>query len=127
MGWAYGTDANGREIGYGVVAVCDQYTCSEVIDRGLGYRCGPLGCEADDEPGCGDFFCGEHLFMDSREGDGAGLCAACIETYGPDPFYENEEIAALAPHQGERTHTPANENEIAAAGAAGSPDPERDA
>jgi len=59
MGWAYcGTDDYGREIGYGIGATCDQRGCDEVIDRGLGYVCGPM--HGGDEGGCGRYFCGEH-------------------------------------------------------------------
>ena len=78
MGWAYcGKDDLGREIGYGIVATCDQPGCNEVIDRGLGCVCGgdrtrdgefaPMHGAADG--GCGRYFCGEHLgFVGPRGG-----------------------------------------------------------
>jgi hypothetical protein len=78
MGWAFGTDGNGRDVGYGVEAECDHPECHEKIDRGLAHRCGPLGCETDDDtPGCGGFFCGLHLFLAAEE----WLCGACCERW----------------------------------------------
>lgn len=60
MGWAYcGTDHRGREIGYGVQATCDKRGCDVVINRGLGYCCGPM--HNGDEGGCGRYFCDPHL------------------------------------------------------------------
>ena len=60
MGWAYcGKDNRGREIGYGIQATCDQRGCDEVINRGLGYCCGPM--HNGDEGGCGGYYCDEHL------------------------------------------------------------------
>lgn len=60
MGWAYcGKDDRGREIGYAIVAICDQRGCGVVIDRGLGYCCGKMHGGGDG--GCGRYFCGEHL------------------------------------------------------------------
>ena len=63
MGWAYcGKDDYGREIGYGISATCDKKRCDEVIDRGLGYCCGPMhGPQGANEGGCGRYFCGDHL------------------------------------------------------------------
>lgn len=80
MGWAYGIDENGREVGYGVTAVCDQDGCDAVIDRGLAYRCGAIG----EDEGCGFHFCGEHLFyvLDKRDDKPHGpLCAVCVEAW----------------------------------------------
>lgn len=60
MGWAFcGKDQRGREIGYGIVASCDQKGCNEIIDRGLGYCCGSM--HNGDEGGCGRYFCEKHL------------------------------------------------------------------
>lgn len=89
MGWAYGIDDNGREIGYSVAATCDQDGCDAQIDRGLAYRCGELHCEADDTmPGCGGYFCGDHLYIACRTyvtgDDLLSLCRACAEQW-PDP------------------------------------------
>ena len=68
MGWAYcGKDDWGREIGYAIEATCDKKGCDEVIDRGLGYVCGPM--HGGDEGGCGRYFCGDHLsFVGERGG-----------------------------------------------------------
>jgi hypothetical protein len=61
MGWAFcGTDDSGREIGYGVVATCDSPGCEAVIDRGLGYVCGPMHLSS--EWGCAKYFCEKHRY-----------------------------------------------------------------
>jgi hypothetical protein len=59
MGWAYGINREGRRVGYGVRATCDQRGCHARIDRGLAYVCG--GMHDGDEHGCGRYFCGNHL------------------------------------------------------------------
>lgn len=69
MGWSIGFDEHWqRDIGYGVPAYCDHPQCVEKIDRGLSFVCGgePYG----GEKGCGLYFCGKHLGVDSR-------CARC--------------------------------------------------
>ena len=67
MGWAYcGKDDRGREIGYGIIATCDQRGCDTVIDRGLGYCCGPM--HGGEEGGCGRYFCGTHLGVVGERG-----------------------------------------------------------
>jgi hypothetical protein len=66
MGWAVGY-SNGRDIGYGVPAICDHPDCDEPIDRGLGYICGWGQFDHDD--GCGLYFCPEH--------GGGTLCERC--------------------------------------------------
>lgn len=77
MGWEIG-EFDGRDIGYGVPAICDKPGCKAEIDRGLSYVCGsdPYGGEF----GCGMFFCGEHLLY--REPKGSGryiqLCPRCF-------------------------------------------------
>ncbi len=73
MGWGYGIE-NGREIGYTVLADCDEPGCSTRIDRGLGYRCGGARNLREDH-GCGNFFCADHRFAD--------LCKKC-EAAQPD-------------------------------------------
>lgn len=89
MGWGHGADANGREIGYTVAAVCDDDECAVAINRGLAFRCGSLGTEVDSTlPGCGGYFCARHLFMPpilKRIIPGGGLCGPCFER-------ENEEL-----------------------------------
>lgn len=79
MGWAVGKH-NGRDIGYGVPALCDAPGCNEMIDRGLAYVC----CDQQPyggEKGCGLFFCAKH--SDSR-----GRCSRCRNyrtPYQPKP------------------------------------------
>ena len=79
MSWAVGYDTRwGRDIGYGVPALCDQPDCGETIDRGLGYVCGgePYG----GEHGCGLFFCDTHLY---GGGPATQQCDRCVA--GPSP------------------------------------------
>ncbi len=76
MGWSIGYDSHWeRDVGYGVPAMCDYPSCDAEIDRGLAYVCGyePHGGDR----GCGLFFCGEHLGVDS-------LCDRCVK--GLEPF-----------------------------------------
>lgn len=92
MSWALGVDGNNREIGYGVRAPCDAYGCTHVIDRGLAFRCGDLGCETDETlPGCGNYFCGHHLYPDRRAEIGTGFCKLCLAAVGPDDDEEEED------------------------------------
>jgi hypothetical protein len=78
MGWAYGLNATGREIGYSIEATCDESGCTEEIDRGLAYVCG--GMHDGGEHGCGGYFCGHHLFVTCPPVDRTGLlCARCID------------------------------------------------
>ncbi len=57
MGWSYGKNSDGREIGYSVQATCDQEGCSEKIDRGLAYACG-------NEHGGGEYYCDRYFCYD---------------------------------------------------------------
>lgn len=59
MSWAYG-ELNGREVGYGIEATCDEPGCNVRIDRGLDYRCG-FHFKSDIDSGCGRYFCYNHL------------------------------------------------------------------
>lgn len=74
MGWA-GPSPNqdGRMVGYGQPAVCDEPGCSAEIDRGLAYVCGGMH---DSQPpdGCGRYFCYAHLSL----GSGAQKCPTCL-------------------------------------------------
>ena len=86
MGWAVGVD-RGRDIGYGVPAVCDHPDCNKKIDRGLAYVCGgePYGGNA----GCGLFFCDEHMWY--HDETGIPLCERCYsekEPFEPKPDVE---------------------------------------
>lgn len=74
MGWAHGIDKNGREVGYGVVDTCHHPECKREVDRGLGCRCGGVS-NLHDDYGCGDFFCGKHLFFGKED----QLCPACFK------------------------------------------------
>lgn len=70
MGYSIGTGENGRDIGYGVIAICDKPGCDEKIDRGMSYCCG--GYVGDH--GCGLYFCTKHLqFVDVREPEERGV------------------------------------------------------
>ena len=80
MGWSYGVNGEGREVGYSVSATCDQEGCYKEIDRGLAYVCGDM--HDGGEYGCGDYFCYEHLFM-TEVGQ---LCEKCM-----DNFYKEED------------------------------------
>ena len=79
MGWAGPMpNARGREVGYAVEAVCDLDGCDAKIDRGLAYVCGDM--HDGGEHGCGDYFCGAHLFFGAPE----QLCEACLKTYSAE-------------------------------------------
>lgn len=89
MGWATGTNSEGREIGYLIEATCDASSCEEKIDRGLAYACGE---EHDGgEHGCGHYFCGAHLHVATQdrivrrvalpENRSPTLCERCVEAW----------------------------------------------
>lgn len=93
MSWSVGEHA-GRDIGYGVPAICDHPDCTEAIDRGLGYVCG--GAAYGGDYGCGRFFCeAHHLYTylgDGEEDDDssyefyAEVCERCARDEPPfDP------------------------------------------
>jgi hypothetical protein len=72
MGWAFGLNHRGEEIGYGVEAFCMAVGCEAEIDKGLAFCCGGLqGVEGF--YGCGAYFCDHHLFFGHNE----QLCEAC--------------------------------------------------
>lgn len=75
MGWAFGHNNNGREIGYGVEAKCDWPECDEDILRGVGECCGGLdgtqNAGMDGEAYCGGFFCEKHMTFD--------VCLKCVK------------------------------------------------
>ena len=88
MGWQVGYDPKwGRDIGYGVPAICDRPRCGEKIDRGLSYVCGsePYG----GEKGCGLYFCERHLTGTRTVGDSwVHVCGRCDKNrppYQPTP------------------------------------------
>lgn len=85
MGWSHcGTDEDGRDIGYGIQAVCDEEGCDKEIDRGLAYVCGDM--HGGSQWGCGRYFCGKHLFM----GPPGQMCDACYEAYAATESEEEE-------------------------------------
>ena len=80
MGWGSGTNAQGRPIGYAVIALCDTRGCLAPIDRGLSYACG--GEHDGGEHGCGGYFCGEHLLIGwsrDEETSYGQVCASCLD------------------------------------------------
>lgn len=77
MGWGYGINNEGREIGYGVKATCDEDGCEEDIDRGVSYVCG--GEHDGGEDGCGGYFCESHLFHAMPPDGRRQLCNACFD------------------------------------------------
>lgn len=90
MGWAFGQNNRGEEVGYGILDVCFEPLCAAKIDRGLAYCCGGLTSSAfgGTGPGCGQYFCGEHLYYveyppwHDPEVDGhPALCGACSERW----------------------------------------------
>jgi hypothetical protein len=78
MGWSIGYDSGWeRDIGYGVIAVCDYPGCDDRIDRGLSHVCG------------GEPYGGEHLsYKDTDDGQSVQLCDRCCdddEPFNPKP------------------------------------------
>lgn len=82
MGWSYGF-VNGRDVGYGVPAICDLPGCDKEIDRGLAFICG--GDIGGGEHGCGLFFCGTHLLFCNIENEYGErppqLCDVCLVNF----------------------------------------------
>ncbi len=81
MGWAYGRNAERREVGYSVEATCDASDCEVDIDRGLAYCCG--GMHDGDEHGCGGYFCLSHLLYACPPPNEPvpQLCGPCLDRY----------------------------------------------
>jgi len=73
MSWAVGTGKDGRDVGYGVPALCDHPGCNVKIDRGLPYVCGMINTEGE-ERGCGLHFCQAHMRYAQKYGQ---LCRHC--------------------------------------------------
>ena len=73
MGWSVGEGRDGRDIGYGVPALCDHPSCNKHIDRGLSFICGMINTDGEDR-GCGLHFCASHLRYSPRFGQ---LCFRC--------------------------------------------------
>ena len=80
MGWSYcGKDREGRDIGYGIEALCDYRNCLTEIDRGLAFVCGSM--HGGDGIGCGKYFCYDHLtFITSNlEQRTVQVCEECAD------------------------------------------------
>ena len=73
MGWSVGEGKDGRDIGYGVPAICDHPACSKQIHRGLSFVCGMINTDGEDR-GCGLHFCTDHLRHSAKFGQ---LCYRC--------------------------------------------------
>jgi hypothetical protein len=94
MSWAIG-EFNGRDIGYGVPAICDHPGCGASIDRGLSYMCG--GDVYGGEHGCGLFFCSDHLQYAAKRRDGRQLCSRCYS--GRQPFEPTPDTPEWVKHK----------------------------
>jgi len=100
MSWSIGIES-GRDIGYGVPAVCDHPDCEEQIDRGMSYRCGDI----NNDEGCGLFFCEEHLgwFFDEEDQESGQLCERCGEAFEEGeiakPFDPKPDVAEWINHK----------------------------
>ena len=100
MGYGLYTLPDGRKAGYGVEAECDGANCTKQIDRGLGYLCGqnPDGWRDADEPGCGKYFCDEHLHAHDcpkqdcgkHAADGNATCDLLVGHNGPHKDIHND-------------------------------------
>lgn len=94
MGWAVGTDRDGRDIGYGVPALCDHSACSEQIDRGLSHVCGMINTDGEDR-GCGLHFCSNHLRHSVKFGQ---LCFRCWPR-SKTPFQRKPDVREWVEHK----------------------------
>lgn len=94
MSWAVGQNAEGRWIGYGVPTECDHPDCHKKINRGMAYACGGDSISDPDEPGCGLFFCEEHLYWNQK--DGVFTCERCLEC--EEPFKEKPDAEEWVRH-----------------------------
>ena len=74
MGYAFGKGQQGQDIGYGVVAPCDEPGCTKEIDRGMAYACGG---DPHDTEYCGRHYCYDHLIV----GGPAQMCKRCAEKH----------------------------------------------
>jgi hypothetical protein len=81
MGWSIG-ERNGRDIGYGVPAICDHPNCNKRIDRGLSYLCGG---DIDSDKGCGLYFCRNHLYYGPKSRPLCEKCLYCRKPFSPKP------------------------------------------
>ncbi|MGW2920366.1 hypothetical protein ACWDBF_21245 [Streptomyces angustmyceticus] len=97
MGYAhYEITRNGKtiEAGYSVPTTCEQPGCNERIDRGLAHLCGET--PGGDEHGCGGYFCGNHLYMNSNPAACGSACRGCNDRYDAQHPDEDEEASVDA-------------------------------
>jgi hypothetical protein len=94
MGWSIGTGKDGRDIGYGVPALCDEPRCNARIDRGLSYVCGMINTDGEDR-GCGLHFCPLHLRHSVRFGQ---LCSRCWPRLR-SPFTRKPDLPEWSQHK----------------------------
>jgi len=95
MGWSIGFDVKwGRDIGYGVPAICDHPGCNKEIDRGLSYVCG--GRPYGGEKGCGLFFCEDHRYY-SKHDDDPEMCQRCCDD--EQPFEPKPDVVEWVNHK----------------------------
>jgi hypothetical protein len=94
VSWALGVDKEGRDIGYGVPALCDHPDCNKQIDRGLSYVCGMINTAGEDR-GCGLHFCNDHLRDSPKYGQ---LCERCYPRQR-SPFQRKPDIAEWVNHK----------------------------
>lgn len=94
MGWGSGI-VRGREVGYLIPDICNAPNCEVPINRGLAYACGGhygvFGGPDGEQPGCGDYFCYEHLLFHRAARD--FICSRCFdeleEFTGDEEFFED--------------------------------------
>ncbi|ARQ95393.1 hypothetical protein [Bradyrhizobium phage BDU-MI-1] len=89
-----GTGRDGRDIGYGVPALCDHPGCDAEIDRGLSHVCGMINTDGEDR-GCGLHFCAVHLGYSPRFGQ---LCVRCYPRRRP-PIERKPDVAEWMRHK----------------------------
>lgn len=94
MSWAVVTGKDGRDIGYGVPALCDHPACNAEINRGLSYVCGMINTDGEDR-GCGLHFCGDHLRYSPKYGQ---LCFRCWPKQRP-PFERKPDVREWIEHK----------------------------
>jgi hypothetical protein len=94
MGWSVGIGKDGRDIGYGVPALCDHPDCTRRIDRGLSYVCGMINTDGEDR-GCGLHFCPDHLRYSPRFGQ---LCFRCWPR-SREPFARKPDVREWVEHK----------------------------
>ena len=94
MGWSIGEGKDGRDIGYGVPALCDHPACDKAIDRGLSYVCGMINTDGEDR-GCGLHFCTGHLLGSPKYGQ---LCERCYPRMRK-PFTRKPDVREWIEHK----------------------------